>query len=115
MLKDIFNKSNYKDDDNIKRYIVTVCVNEDTYKKLTNPSKNLEYILSKNFTEDIIHEAERSHEAREFSFPENCEYVVRALFNKKQYDEMYKIVKDNNFGSINYCSKLLLFWILLSK
>lgn len=104
----------FKSDDDIKRHVVKISLDDDSYSKLRNPTLNFEYLMLKNFNTQQLKKALNDYRQGKFNIPAKTSNQISGYFSKTEYEVFYstvKGIKGKEFSTINYCAKVLFYWL----
>ena len=114
---------NYKPNEMVKRHSVTIAVHRELYEALSDSVKNKKHaskkfqiLMLKHFNAKTLAKALNDYDNNNIYAPDYCDYVtVTGCFIQKDYDRFCDIVDANKFGTVNYCAKILFYWLMQNK
>ena len=114
---------NYKPNEMVKRHSVTIAVHKELYEALSDSVKNKKHaskkfqiLMLKHFNVKTLAKALNYYDNNNIYAPDYCDYVtVTGCFIQKDYDRFCDIVDANKFGTVNYCAKILFYWLMQNK
>ena len=72
--------------------------------------------MLKHFNAKTLAKALNDYDNNNIYAPDYCDYVtVTGCFIQKDYDRFCDIVDTNKFGTVNYCAKILFYWLMQNK
>ena len=72
--------------------------------------------MLKHFNAKTLAKALNDYDNNNIYAPDYCDYVtVTGCFIQKDYDRFCDIVDANKFGTVNYCAKILFYWLMQNK
>ena len=112
---------NYKPNEMVKRHSVSIAVHKELYEALSDvknkkhASKKFQILMLKHFNAKTVAKALNEYNNNNIYAPDYCDYVtVSGYFIQKDYDRFCDIA-DANKCTVNYCAKLLFYWIMQNK
>ena len=114
---------NFKPNEMVKRHTVSIAVHKELYEALSDSVKNKKHaskkfqiLMLKHFNAKTIAKALNDYDNNNIYAPDYCDYVtVTGCFIQKDYDRFCDIVDTNKFGTVNYCAKILFYWLMQNK
>lgn len=114
---------NFKPNEMVKRHTVSIAVHKELYEALSDSVKNKKHaskkfqiLMLKHFNAKTLAKALNDYDNNNIYAPDYCDYVtVTGCFIQKDYDRFCDIVDANKFGTVNYCAKILFYWLMQNK
>ena len=114
---------NFKPNEMVKRHTVSIAVHKERYEALSDSVKNKKHaskkfqiLMLKHFNAKTLAKALNDYDNNNIYAPDYCDYVtVTGCFIQKDYDRFCDIVDANKFGTVNYCAKILFYWLMQNK
>ena len=114
---------NFKPNEMVKRHTVSIAVHKELYEALSDSVKNKKHaskkfqiLMLKHFNAKTLAKVLNDYDNNNIYAPDYCDYVtVTGCFIQKDYDRFCDIVDANKFGTVNYCAKILFYWLMQNK
>ena len=114
---------NFKPNEMVKRHTVSIAVHKELYEALSDSVKNKKHaskkfqiLMLKHFNAKTLAKALNDYDNNNIYAPDYCDYVtITGCFIQKDYDRFCDIVDANKFGTVNYCAKILFYWLMQNK
>lgn len=113
---------NFKPNEMVKRHAVSIAVHGELYEALSNSVKNKKHasqkfqiLMLKHFNAKTLAKALNDYDNNNIYAPESDYITVTGHFIQKDYDRFCDIVDANKFGTVNYCAKILFYWLMQNK